>query len=86
MNAWHYANADDFDNAATYAFHISENHPFNDGNKRVAAATALAYLEANGINTSGCPSDVLYDAMIAIAEKRLDKTGLAAVFRTHLSP
>jgi hypothetical protein len=26
----------------------------------------------------------LYDAMIAIAEKRLDKTGLAAVFREQL--
>ena len=28
----------------------------------------------------------LYDAMIGIAEKRIDKTGLAAIFRKNLKP
>jgi hypothetical protein len=42
------------------------------------------FLEGNGISTSGLANAKLYDAMIAIAEKRLDKAGLAAVFRKQL--
>ena len=30
--------------AAAYLFHIAQNHPFLDGNKRAALATALAFL------------------------------------------
>jgi death-on-curing protein len=32
--------------AATYAYHLSQAHAFLDGNKRVAAAIAEAFLEA----------------------------------------
>lgn len=74
-----------FDMAAAYAFHIAENQPFIDGNKRTAIAMALAFLQANGINTSSLDDAQLYDAMIAIAEKRLDQAGLAEIFRRHLS-
>ncbi|MEO7413963.1 MAG: type II toxin-antitoxin system death-on-curing family toxin [Opitutaceae bacterium] len=73
-----------FELAATYAFHIAQNQPFIDGNKRAAIAIALAFLELNAVNTSPCPDEIFYDAMIGIAEKRLDKTGLAAVFRSQL--
>jgi prophage maintenance system killer protein len=45
----------------------------------------LNFLAVNGI-ASDRPVDAFYDAMIALAEKRLDKPGLAAVFRAHLSP
>jgi prophage maintenance system killer protein len=44
----------------------------------------LAFLELNGISTSAITNDVLYDAMIAIAGRRLDKAGLAAIFRQYL--
>jgi death-on-curing protein len=37
-----------YDKAAAYLFHISRNHPFVDGNKRTAAASALIFLRANG--------------------------------------
>ena len=30
--------------AAAYAFHICQNHPFFDGNKRTALASALVFL------------------------------------------
>lgn len=83
--AWYYTQADLFTLAAGYAFHIAQNQPFIDGNKRAAVTTALTFLEVNGMNTSACPDDVIYDALIAIAEKRLDKPGLAAVFRSELS-
>jgi death-on-curing protein len=37
-----------FDLAAAYAFGLARNHPFVDGNKRVAFATAIMFLELNG--------------------------------------
>lgn len=72
--------------AAAYAFHIAQNQPFLDGNKRAAMGAALTFLESNHVDVDQFDGGRLYDAMIAIAEKRLDKTGLAAVFRSQLSP
>jgi death on curing protein len=66
--------------AAAYAFHIAENQPFVDGNKRAAMGAALVFLRVNGLRVP--PSDaVLYDAMIAIADRRMKKDDLAALFR-----
>ena len=86
MNMFAYGQGDLFDLAAAYAYHLAENQPFIDGNKRTAITTALFFLERNGINTSGITDAELYDAMIGIAEKRIDKAGLAAIFRKQLAP
>lgn len=56
-----------------------------DGNKRAALLSALNFLAANGI-VADHPTGEFYDAMIAIAEKRLDKAGLAEVFRRQVAP
>lgn len=72
------------DIAAAYAFHFAENQPFIDGNKRTAILTALYFLELNCMNSSSLSNAELYDAMIGIAEKRLDKAALAAMFRKRL--
>jgi len=85
-NAYLYGNGDRADLAAAYAFHIAENQAYIDGNKRTAMLAALYFLEINGADTSGPSDDELYDAMIGIAEKRIDKASLAATFRRHLSP
>ena len=69
--------------AAAYAFHIAQNQPFIDGNKRAAMGSALTFLRLNGYPPARFDGDELYDAMIAIAEKRLDKAGLAAMFRAR---
>ncbi len=37
-----------FDLAAAYAFGLARNHPFVDGNKRVALITCVTFLELNG--------------------------------------
>lgn len=34
--------------AASYAFHLSRNHPFMEGNKRTAVGAALVFLRLNG--------------------------------------
>ncbi len=81
---YHYGQGDLAAIAAAYAFHIAQNQPFLDGNKRTAITSALAFLELNGIPTSAITDAELYDAMIAIAEKRLDKAGLAEIFRRQI--
>jgi death-on-curing protein len=79
-NAFYYGQGDVFDIAAAYAFHLAEAQAFFDGNKRTAVGAALTFLDLNGIENLP-DDDRLYDAMIAIAEKKLTKVGLAALFR-----
>lgn len=75
-----YGHGDLFEIAASYAFHIAEAQAYLDGNKRTAVAAALTFLKGNGIKLK-IDELAVYDAMIAIAEKRLDKNGLAAVLK-----
>ncbi|MEM7792596.1 MAG: type II toxin-antitoxin system death-on-curing family toxin [Verrucomicrobiota bacterium] len=35
--------------AAAYLFYLCQNHPFIDGNKRVALATCMIFLSENGL-------------------------------------
>jgi death-on-curing protein len=79
-NVYYYAQGDLFDVAAAYAFHITQAQAFLDGNKRAGMAAALVFLEGNGI-TMPESTQKLYDAMIAVAEKRMNKTELAALLR-----
>lgn len=80
MHEHFYRQADLFQIAAAYAFHIAENQPYIDGNKRTDLLSALNFLAENGI-VADQPVDEFYDAMIGIAKKRVDKAGLAAIFR-----
>jgi death-on-curing protein len=84
-NAWNYGGGDLFDMAAAYAFHLAQAQAFLDGNKRTGAAAALAFLRRNGFPVI-LDDGSLADAMVAIAEKRLDKPGLAAVLRRLAPP
>ncbi len=80
QNTWLYRDADRFEIAATYAYHLAESQAFLDGNKRTAIASALMFLDLNGAYATPNQGE-LYDAMIAIAARRMDKAGLAAVLR-----
>jgi death-on-curing protein len=80
QNTYFYAHGDLFDIAAPYAFHLAQAQAFLDGNKRTAVGAAYLFLAANSVRKR--PADLeMYDAMIALAEKRLDKAALAALFR-----
>ncbi len=82
-NAFYYGGGDLFDVAVAYAVHLAEAQAFIDGNKRVGAGAALIFLELNGVRD--VPSDdVLYDAMIALANKQLNKSGFAVSLREHV--
>lgn len=66
--------------AGAYAFHICQNHPFVDGNKRTALAAALVFLDLNGVVLEE-REDRLFDLMMAIATGRAAKAEAASTFR-----
>jgi death-on-curing protein len=70
-----------FEMAAAYAFHIAENQPFIDGNKRTALASSLVFLEINGYSVTD-PQGILYDSLINLSNKSLDKMGFAKILET----
>jgi len=65
--------------AAAYLFHITRNHPFIDGNKRVALVSALWFLILNDIEIITDESD-LEEMVIAVAKGELSKEGIAHFF------
>ncbi len=61
--------------AASYLFYLCRNHPFVDGNKRMALATCLVFLSENGLLPSGA---------LDVAASRLDRIETAGRLRTLL--
>lgn len=79
-NAFLYGEGDLHDIGAAYAFNLAQSQGFLDGNKRTAMACAMTFLIRNGC-VDRADDLALFDAMVAIAERRLDKAGLAALLR-----
>ena len=80
-----YFHADLFEMAAAYLFHIARNHPFVDGNKRVAAMAAFVFLEMNGLALRA-PGPAFEELVRSAAEGKKDKAAIAAFFRRHARP
>ena len=74
-----------FHMAAAYAFHLAENQPFLDGNKRTALNAALVFLDINGWIVVD-PDERLHEAMISISARNLNKVGLADLLRQLAIP
>ena len=68
--------------AGAYLHGICRNHPFVDGNKRTAVASALTFLEMNGIEVDA-DEDAFYDLVIGVAEGRVSKAAVAVFLETH---
>lgn len=80
QNAFWYGHGSVFEIAAAYAFHLAESQGFNDGNKRTGAAAAIMFLIQNGVRFPKDDGSV-YAALIDVANKKLEKAGLAEVLR-----
>jgi death-on-curing protein len=65
-----------FDMAAAYIYHISENHPFIDGNKRTALVCGLVFLDFNGIEIDD-PHGQLYKMMMKVASGKSNKNEIS---------
>ncbi len=74
--------SDLFEMAAAYFFHIIQNHPFMDGNKRVGAVAALVFLEINN-KAVNMTNDELESQVLSVAQGLTDKTASAKFFREH---
>ncbi|MBO6622019.1 MAG: type II toxin-antitoxin system death-on-curing family toxin [Balneola sp.] len=66
---------DIFEMAATYGFHICQNHPFFDGNKRTALIAIYTFLFVNGYRLNANKKG-LYAIIIALSKGELDKKEL----------
>ena len=75
-----FLHSDLYEMAAAYAFHLCQNHPFVDGNKRTALASALVFLELNGITVSD-PDGRLHDAMLSLASWDMGKEAFAKILK-----
>jgi len=49
VNKWHYEGTLLPELAAAYAFGLAKNHPFVDGNERIAFIAMVAFLRKNGV-------------------------------------
>ena len=77
--------ADPVEIAAAYLFYLCRNHPFVDGNKRVALATCLVFLSENGLLPNEHLDADAWEALtLDVAASRLDRTQTASRLRRLL--
>ena len=58
--------------AAAYAFHICNNHPFIDGNKRAGVAAMIAFLSDNGWKFEVADGEA-WPVILQLADGKLSK-------------
>ncbi|MEO8705523.1 MAG: type II toxin-antitoxin system death-on-curing family toxin [Kofleriaceae bacterium] len=68
--------------AAAYLFHLAQNHPFVDGNKRVAAAAMFMFLFLNDLVLS-CSEDELVELTLGVASGETTKAEVAVFVASH---
>ena len=68
--------------AAAYAFGISSNHPFVDGNKRTAMQVAFVFLEFNGYPVNASQEDACL-TFLRLAAGEITEAELALWFAEH---
>jgi death-on-curing protein len=71
--------------AAAYAFGISSNHPFVDGNKRTALVVSFAFLDVNGLEVIASQEDA-YLATLGLAAGAVSELELAQWFERNTAP
>jgi len=71
--------------AASYAFGISRNHPFLDGNKRTSLVVAELFLELNGSDLTATDAECV-TTFLRLAAGELTEEELADWIAAHSSP
>ncbi len=70
--------------AASYGFGLARNHPYRDGNKRIAFMAMLIFLGLNGHEIEALETEVV-TVMVRLAAGRLPEAALARWLRAHLA-
>jgi len=73
-----------FHMAAAYGFHLSQNHPFLDGNKRTAGMAMFTFLKLNGLEPIATEAEY-YGTMMAVASGQMSKEQLTDWLQTVTS-
>ena len=68
--------------AAAYLFHLVENHPFLDGNKRVGAMASLVFLDLNGYEFDATDEEFT-DLVMRVASEKMLKSEVVLFFQQH---
>jgi death-on-curing protein len=72
--------ADEIEIAAAYLFYLCRNHPFVDGNKRVALTACLVFARLNGMTPA--PDGPAWEALVLdVAASRIDRDATTARLR-----
>jgi len=80
QNHFNYTGGDIFDLAAVLLWHLASDHPFADGNKRTALASAMVFLAINGIELA--QNDDLFEALtLSVAKGEMKKEQVAKTLR-----
>ena len=74
-----------FEMAAAYLFHLCNNHPFLDGNKRTALAACLAFLWLNDLEVVTDPDEIA-DLVLGVADGSVGKAQVAVYLNGHSRP
>lgn len=69
--------------AAAYHYHLCSNHPFLDGNKRVALVAAEIFLLLNG-NELIVSDEELEELTLGVARGQMSKKAVIAFFKQHI--
>lgn len=74
-----------FELAASYGVAIVKNHPFIDGNKRLALMVMYVFLEINGYRLNATEVEAV-DVMLRLAEGELNEKALAGWLKANSDP
>ena len=80
-NHFAYQRADILRLAASYAYALTQNHPFAEGNKRVALTVAGVFMELNGFRLEASEQDAA-NATRALSSGEIDELEFANWLRT----
>lgn len=68
--------------AAAYLYHLAQNHPFLDGNKRVGAVAADVFLAMNDVELLAGEEEYA-DLVLSVACGKTSKSEVADFFRSQ---
>ena len=77
-----FLHGDIFEMAAAYLYHITQNHPFLDGNKRAGAAASIVFLAINDIQIDN-DEEGLVALTLSVATGQAGKNQIAEFFRKN---
>ena len=78
-----YLHGDKCEMAAAYLFHLVQNHPFIDGNKRVGAVATDVFLALNDLQLLA-DQDEFADLVLSVARGESSKSAAAEFIRANM--